>query len=218
MTERKKAKWDLGTLLAMIALTISAGLFAVAWNVHRRAEETAIVRFGGKKIGDFDKLRTRFGQVKGQFLVVEFGDYSCPFCRKMQAELDDFFSQHRDVGYEFRNLPLTGIHPLAFDAALLAEYSHGTNASDHGPVRSLIEENLTAQDLLATAAIQNTDSETHSVNSRKESYLRVVNDLLLAQRLGLTGTPTFVVILKNGDGYALDGNQLVEFLSWKYYS
>ena len=61
------------------------------------------------------------GRVGGR-LIVEYGDYECPYSRqayrsieRVEAELSD------EVGFAFRHFPLTEIHPHALAASRAAE-------------------------------------------------------------------------------------------------
>jgi protein-disulfide isomerase len=62
------------------------------------------------------------GQGKAGVTLVEYGDYECPFCgqyypivKQVQAEFN------QQITFQFRNFPLTSIHPNAFAGARAAE-------------------------------------------------------------------------------------------------
>ncbi|MDX6621111.1 MAG: hypothetical protein QOK36_3497 [Gaiellales bacterium] len=55
-------------------------------------------------------------------LIVEYGDYECPYSRRAFREIERV--EHElsgGVGFAFRHFPLTHIHPHAFAAAAAAE-------------------------------------------------------------------------------------------------
>jgi len=55
-------------------------------------------------------------------LIVEYGDYECPYSRRAFREVESFESQLGDrVRFAFRHFPLTEIHPHALDASRAAE-------------------------------------------------------------------------------------------------
>jgi protein-disulfide isomerase len=61
------------------------------------------------------------GGVSGT-LIVEYGDYECPYSRQAFREIERIERQLGDaVRFAFRHFPLTGIHPLAASAAAGAE-------------------------------------------------------------------------------------------------
>lgn len=54
--------------------------------------------------------------------LVEYGDYQCPFCSEYYPVVKQVQQQYNDqIYYQFRNLPLTQLHPNAFAAARAAE-------------------------------------------------------------------------------------------------
>lgn len=62
------------------------------------------------------------GQGKAGVTLVEYGDYQCPICEQYYLPLKDAVSQYSDqIHFQFRNLPLTSVHPNAFAAARAAE-------------------------------------------------------------------------------------------------
>lgn len=54
--------------------------------------------------------------------LMEYGDYQCPVCQAYQIVLDQVEAKYaNDVYFQFRNLPLSSIHPNAYAAARAAE-------------------------------------------------------------------------------------------------
>jgi len=54
--------------------------------------------------------------------LVEYGDYECPVCETFYAPVKQVAAKYSDKAvFQFRNLPLTSIHPNAFAAARAAE-------------------------------------------------------------------------------------------------
>src|SRR6266508_5384349 len=55
-------------------------------------------------------------------LIVEYGDYECPYSRQAFREIERLEKQLQgDVRFAFRHFPLTSIHPHALAAAAAAE-------------------------------------------------------------------------------------------------
>src|SRR3954452_25232208 len=55
-------------------------------------------------------------------LIVEYGDYECPYSRQAFREIERVEGElGDDVRLEFRHFPLTEIHPHALAAATAAE-------------------------------------------------------------------------------------------------
>lgn len=54
--------------------------------------------------------------------LVEYGDYECPICGEYYPAVKQVAAQFNDqIYFQFRNLPLTSIHPNAFAGARAAE-------------------------------------------------------------------------------------------------
>ncbi len=62
------------------------------------------------------------GQNAKGVTLVEYGDYECPICAEYNPAVVQVQQQFsKDILYQFRNLPLTQIHPNAFASARAAE-------------------------------------------------------------------------------------------------
>ena len=54
--------------------------------------------------------------------LVEYGDYECPVCEAYYLPVKQAVAKYtNDIHFQYRNLPLTSIHPNAFAAARAAE-------------------------------------------------------------------------------------------------
>jgi protein-disulfide isomerase/Tfp pilus assembly protein PilF len=72
---------------------------------------------GSKVEVSFDPARLR-GNSQAPVIVVEFSDFQCPFCRKIQATLNNLLAKYQDqVGLAYRDFPLRGMHSQAESAA-----------------------------------------------------------------------------------------------------
>jgi protein-disulfide isomerase len=65
------------------------------------------------------------GDEKAKLTIVEFSDFECPFCgrftRETYAQIQREYVDTGKVRYVFRHLPLEGVHPQAFGAAVAGE-------------------------------------------------------------------------------------------------
>lgn len=62
------------------------------------------------------------GQDSANVTLVEYGDYECPVCGSFEPAVEQVYAKYSDkIRFQFRNLPLTQIHPNAFAAARAAE-------------------------------------------------------------------------------------------------
>lgn len=54
--------------------------------------------------------------------LIEYGDYQCPACGDFEPTVEQVRAKYADkITFQFRNLPLTSLHPNAFSAARAAE-------------------------------------------------------------------------------------------------
>jgi protein-disulfide isomerase len=62
------------------------------------------------------------GQGTSGVTLVEYGDYECPVCGAYYSPLKQIAAEYAtQIHFQFRNLPLTSIHPNAFAGARAAE-------------------------------------------------------------------------------------------------
>lgn len=63
-----------------------------------------------------------YGNKASQVLLIEYGDFQCPGCGGAFPQLKTLKEEYKDqIGFIFRNFPLTAIHPNALSAATAAE-------------------------------------------------------------------------------------------------
>lgn len=85
-----------------------------------------IVAFSGKKDGGTTSKATATNHVEGTnstgVKLVEYGDYQCPVCGLYYSAVKQVAATYNDkIQFQFRNLPLTSLHPNAFAGARAAE-------------------------------------------------------------------------------------------------
>ena len=62
------------------------------------------------------------GQGKDGVTLVEYGDYQCPYCGEYYPTVKQVVSEYNEqIIFQFRNFPLTSLHPNAFAGARAAE-------------------------------------------------------------------------------------------------
>lgn len=64
------------------------------------------------------------GDKKSRFVWVQYSDFQCPFCRKIQPDLDKIYQQNPDVAMVYRHYPITSMHPNALNLAIISECSY----------------------------------------------------------------------------------------------
>lgn len=62
------------------------------------------------------------GNTASNVTLVEYGDYQCPVCESFYSATKQTEEKYKDqIAFQFRNLPLSSMHPNAFAAARAAE-------------------------------------------------------------------------------------------------
>jgi protein-disulfide isomerase len=62
------------------------------------------------------------GEGKSGVTLVEYGDYECPYCEQYYPVVKQVAADFNDqITFQFRNFPLTSVHPNAFAGARAAE-------------------------------------------------------------------------------------------------
>jgi hypothetical protein len=134
---------------------------------------------------------------KGSFYVTEFLDFQCERCRVRAPEVKKAVTE-KGGAVESRLLPLTKVHDWAFPAA---EYAAALANVDPA-LYARYEEALFAREGMTAAAARQIASDIAEAAGAKEKFEaelssgrareRVVSDIRLAIRLGLSGTPSFL--------------------------
>jgi len=129
-------------------------------------------------------------------VLVEYGDYECPFCRRDQPGLERLLGQEGDrVRFSFRHFPIVAEHPNAERAARTAEAAdlqgrfwpmHEQLMRWAGPLE---DEALAA---CAEAAGLSLDRLWADVE-RPEVARRVERDIELGRGDGVRGTPWYLL-------------------------
>jgi protein-disulfide isomerase len=154
-----------------------------------------------------DPTRLR-GNPKAPVTIVEFSDFSCPFCRKSEAILSELLAKYPDqVKIGYRDFPLRQIHP---QAQLAAEASRcAGEQGKYWEYHDLLFANgdkLGRDDLLADArTLKLDDQKFDACLSSGRFKPEIEQDLQLGTRLGVVSTPAFFV-----NGVFLDGAQSLE--------
>lgn len=129
--------------------------------------------------------------------IVEFSDFQCPYCARIQPLLKDAVQRHWPrVTVVYRHFPLEKIHPHALGAALASEC-----AAEQGRFREYHDTLFERQDEIGTitwseiaiaAGVSDTALFATCVNERRHQG-RVTADVNAAALAGVRGTPTLVI-------------------------
>jgi len=152
------------------------------------------------------------GNLNADLVIVEYGDYQCPYCGAAYPVLKELMNQFgSQIKFVFRNFPLSEMHEYARAAALAAEaaalqnkfwemhdaiYENQQNLNEH----LLLE---LAEELKLDIPQFKSDLESSALKAK------VDEDFESGVVSGVNGTPSFYVNGKKFEGGAEDLFQLV---------
>jgi protein-disulfide isomerase len=137
-----------------------------------------------------------FGNAESKTVLVEFSDFECPYCADAHKTLKQFLAKHpNEVALTYKHFPLTPIHSQARPSALAA-----WAANQQGKFWEYHDALFTQQDKLGEALYVeiaeklNLDLEKFQSDRTSEAANNaIIKDVQLAQSLGISGTPFFVL-------------------------
>ena len=155
------------------------------------------------------------GNKKASVILLEYSDYQCPFCGRVQNTLGKLMNDYQDrVAFGYRHFPLA-FHKEADESAIAAECAREQNKFEE--IHQILYENPRAQTLndlkeyAREIKIKSPAKFDQCLDS--ERYRGLINqDIKDGAELGITGTPGFFVGLfdsKSGEiqGEVLSGAQ-----------
>jgi protein-disulfide isomerase len=161
------------------------------------------------------------GKKAAKVALIQYSDFECPFCGKFARDTEPTFrKEYVETGrtlYAFRHLPLEAIHRNALNAATVAEC-----ADEQGKfwqVHDLLFQPGALDDAAIRDRIKSASLNSAALDKCRASAgtARVKSDAAQAQKLSITGTPTFLIGLVQADGRVkvterLSGAQPIERL------
>jgi protein-disulfide isomerase len=143
------------------------------------------------------------GAADGDVILVEFFDYACGYCRKSNADVDRLLKEDPRLKVVWRDWPVLG--PDSERAALVS-----LAAARQGVYRQFFDQ-LFAAGRPTPAALQRAQQAVGvspqavaQFEASPEARAELTRNYQLAQSIGATGTPTFVVgdqVLQGAVGY-----------------
>jgi protein-disulfide isomerase len=156
-----------------------------------QAEAIAKVRKNTKSmIGDSPVM----GASNRQIVMVAFSDFQCPYCASADKSIKQFMAKHKDkVTLVYKYFPLTQIHPEALPAARAAWAANKQGKFwDYHDALYANQAKLGEAFYLETATKLKLDLNKFTAD-RKLADDFIVQDFKLGRKLGVDGTPTFIM-------------------------
>lgn len=144
------------------------------------------------------------GSADYSVLLMEYGDYQCPYCKEIQpvlAKLKKLFG--KKIAFGYRHFPFSEAHPQAFAAALAAEAAAKQNKfwAFHRKVyagrQSVAALEPAGLKRIARSCKLNMKKFEEDI-AGKECFEIVKKDFTSGIKSGVNGTPTFFI---NGRRY-----------------
>ena len=158
-----------------------------------------------RKALERDPTAPVLGNPDGDVTLTEFFDYNCPFCREMIDPIHRLILSDPNLRVVFREWPVFGADSEDAARVSLASLSQGRYWQMHKAMFSIRgKANAdTARQAAAKAGLDWTRLEQDIQSERVERH--ITNSFLLAEHMGLMGTPSFVAGDEGAFGkYSLD--------------
>lgn len=140
-------------------------------------------------------------------LIVEFSDFQCPFCRRVQPTIDQLQEKYGDkLRWSFKDLPLVSIHPEAKKAAEAARCAGDQGKFWEYRAKMFATTNINAALHTQLSDELDLDKEQFQECLQSGRYADAVEaDSQEAASMGISGTPAFLI-----NGVLLSGAQPLE--------
>jgi protein-disulfide isomerase len=134
------------------------------------------------------------GASNRQIVMVAFSDFQCPYCASADKSIKQFMAKHKDkVTLVYKYFPLTQIHPEALPAARAAWAANKQGKFwDYHDALYANQAKLGEAFYLETATKLKLDLNKFNAD-RKLADDFIVQDFKLGRKLGVDGTPTFIM-------------------------
>ena len=151
------------------------------------------------------------GNPDGDITVVEFFDYNCPYCRRVKPEMEALLAADPNVRVVYREWPILGDGSVFAARAALASRNQGKYEDFHWAMMQLKERAEEASILRTAEDIGLDVAQLRSDMNGPEIEEHIQTSMRLAQSLGFSGTPSFVI----GDSLApglIQADQMIELV------
>jgi protein-disulfide isomerase len=169
---------------------------ALAAKQRAQQQEAAEVAIASNKKAIFNSAYDiTLGNPKGDVTIVEFFDYNCGYCKRALSDMDKILAKDKNIRFVLKELPILGPDSLAAHKVSVA---FGRIAPEkYGDFhRALLggEERATEETAIAVAARLGVTEEQLRAKMEDDSHDASVREAyMLANDLGITGTPSYVI-------------------------
>jgi protein-disulfide isomerase len=132
------------------------------------------------------------GNPDGEITLVEFTDYACGYCRMSLDHVNEVIADNPDLRVVIREYPILSAGSADAARMALAAAEQGRYAEFHSAM--FAAENLSPENIELAARQSGVDVERAQAAIAAGVYdSQLQNNVFLAQNMGLSGTPAWVV-------------------------
>ncbi|MBP7710812.1 MAG: DsbA family protein [Rickettsiales bacterium] len=170
-------------------------------NMQRKAQEDQM-KDAGKNIGAKkdelfnDKNSPQFAPSGYDVTVVEFFDYSCGYCKKANATVNELLKQDKKVRIVFKEFPILGVASFEMSSVAIAVNmaSPSSYVKFHDALMKSQEKGKAAALKAAKSAGANVAKVEEILKNDKSKIESIIQaNLALGGAIGINGTPGFVI-------------------------
>ena len=133
------------------------------------------------------------GNPAGDVTLVEFFDYNCPYCRRVAPTVTELEEADPDLRLVYKEFPILGPGSEFAARAALAARKQGKYVPFHNALMRATDQ-VTEQTVIEIAREVGLDTERLEQDMRDPAIDdAIARNLQLANALGITGTPSFVI-------------------------
>jgi len=134
------------------------------------------------------------GDPDAKYKVIVFDDPDCPYCAKLHQEMKQIIEKRKDIVFYLKMFPITTLHPQAYEKskAIVCE------KSNEKAIKLL-------EDAYAKKTIPTPSCDTKVIDE----------NIKLAKKLGITGTPKLVFSDGRTAGGAMKAEKLIKLIENK---
>lgn len=153
------------------------------------------------------------GKKDADIVIVEYGDYQCPYCGAAYPILKEMMQKYgKQIKFVFRNFPLSEMHQYARPAAIVAEAAalQGKFWEMHD---AIYENQRLLNEPFLLELVEKLELDPHQFNvdiKKSELAAKVDSDFESGILSGVNGTPSFFV---NGRKFNAGAEDLLQLMS-----
>jgi len=132
------------------------------------------------------------GNPSGTKIIYEFFDYNCGFCKRVFSDLIELVSEDENIKIVFIELPVLGQSSLLASKAAYVAFNEGKYFEMHQKLINHLGK-ITIDNIKTFASEINIEPNLLIENMNKLDIGFIEDNYILADKLDINGTPTFII-------------------------